>query len=356
MTSINNSTNNTVKLNKKETEIAFLKRIDEKLTQLCNGNILNTRSSPFSLWLQAYVLAIKVKFTVFHDDDYNLLKSRLGNKSAFDTLPTYLKQVVRRNHLHVRKISVLDQRSTSFRPVADECSVSKEVISLQRNGNKSKENQNLDDNYEEEFNLLNIPYKVVIPLSKIEQTLKKIHSTNGTANPEKDHHLAINKTETLVYQYFLGIPRLVIRQFVKRCKQCQVKKIVTEKEIRRQRFLHVLPEGSVFERLELDLFSLECFDETLEKRISTQVVQAADHHSKFRFAKVIPNKESQHVVGFLESLFAIIGPPRYLQSDNGGEFVNENMVRLASFWNCTLINSSPIILKLMDWLKMQIKY
>lgn len=56
-----------------------------------------------------------------------------------------------------------------------------------------------------------------------------------------------------------------------------------------------------------------------------------DHKSKFSWAYPLLKKDS-HVIGQkLHELFCLVGPPVILQSDDGGEFKSDQMVRVE--WN-----------------------
>jgi transposase InsO family protein len=48
-----------------------------------------------------------------------------------------------------------------------------------------------------------------------------------------------------------------------------------------------------------------------------------DHFSKYVWGKAFPTKESTPVVAFLRELFAQVGTPKALLTDNGKEFVSE---------------------------------
>lgn len=113
---------------KKASEKAFYERINKNLIELC-GNTTNINTSPFSLWMKAYETALQIKFTIYEDDVYDKVKSAI-RKNETNLLPPNLKQLINRNNLRVRMVSVLNPRSLNFRTNVDESSQSKELISL----------------------------------------------------------------------------------------------------------------------------------------------------------------------------------------------------------------------------------
>jgi hypothetical protein len=81
-------------------------------------------------------------------------------------------------------------------------------------------------------------------------------------------------------------------------------------------------------------------DET-NRAIKTPILQLIGHKSKFRFVKILPSKHATPVVEFVSSIYSIIGPPLYLQSDNGKEFVNKKLLLLNQYWGVQSVLSSP---------------
>jgi transposase InsO family protein len=96
----------------------------------------------------------------------------------------------------------------------------------------------------------------------------------------------------------------------------------------------------LFETLVIDLFHTKDYNEETDEKLKRYVLQIVDHKSKFRFTYVIPKKKPQYAIDNLHHLFSIIGPPHTIQSDNGTEFVNREMIELAALWNCSHITSS----------------
>ena len=55
------------------------------------------------------------------------------------------------------------------------------------------------------------------------------------------------------------------------------------------------------------------------------IVHMQDHVSKFCWAKALPSKQCSGVTHFIRSVFYNFGIPSILQSDNGGEFVGNEL-------------------------------
>lgn len=55
------------------------------------------------------------------------------------------------------------------------------------------------------------------------------------------------------------------------------------------------------------------------------VLNYQDNKTKFCFLKGLKNKKANSIITALDEIFGIIGAPKILQSDNGGEFVNKTI-------------------------------
>lgn len=313
---------------KKENHEKFLQRIKDNLLQLYKDNN-NLEESSFSLWLKAYSLATTNKYTLFKDEVYNSMKTAIINDKIKD-LPDSDQVFIRRNYVKVASINILDPRSTNMRQTIHQISNSstKELIIQQYPSAKNQP-------------VTSVPFKIVVPYSKIGKIIEKVHKSTAVENAQKEVHVGSRKAFRLIYEYFEGIPRMVVEEYVNRCAVCQTDNIVTEKKLRTQRFLQVPGEREMFERLVIDLVTMKDYDDDLQQEIKRYILQIVDHKSKFRFAYVIPKKEAEYVIPQLHELFGIIGPPRAIQSDCGKEFINKRMVELAALWGCDFINSSP---------------
>ena len=67
------------------------------------------------------------------------------------------------------------------------------------------------------------------------------------------------------------------------------------------------------------------------------VLHMIDHATRFSAACVVRNKEKETIVrGILEYWVRIFGSPGYFLFDNGGEFVNEDLIEFACKFNVTI--------------------
>ena len=52
-----------------------------------------------------------------------------------------------------------------------------------------------------------------------------------------------------------------------------------------------------------------------------------DHFSKFCVLRALKNKKAETVAAELVQIFSLMGPPCILQSDNGREFKNQELIK-----------------------------
>lgn len=58
------------------------------------------------------------------------------------------------------------------------------------------------------------------------------------------------------------------------------------------------------------------------------ILHLRDHRTKYSWAYALPSKRAADVGEKLHDLFCQVGPPKELQSDNGGEFTAIDMVSI----------------------------
>lgn len=71
------------------------------------------------------------------------------------------------------------------------------------------------------------------------------------------------------------------------------------------------------------------------------LLNIVDLHSKFLWSIPLPNKSAKLVASALQNLFLGYGAPKYLQSDNGPEFVNDLVTQVAARFGVTMRHSKP---------------
>ena len=96
----------------------------------------------------------------------------------------------------------------------------------------------------------------------------------------------------------------------------------------------------IFERVQIDLIDMRCKPDGDYKWIA----HCVDHTGQFHVLWPQMHKTGEEVKkGFKERWFGYFGLPKILQSDNGLEFKNANVLNLIKDWNgeCTLIYGRP---------------
>lgn len=66
-----------------------------------------------------------------------------------------------------------------------------------------------------------------------------------------------------------------------------------------------------------------------------------DHFSKYKWTELIENKEAKTIAERLEYIFNYFKAPKILQTDNGREFNNQEVMNLCERKNIKFINGSP---------------
>jgi transposase InsO family protein len=90
----------------------------------------------------------------------------------------------------------------------------------------------------------------------------------------------------------------------------------------------------VMERVQIDLKEYTLYAEDNDDyRYQLTIV---DHFSGFPWAFPLFTKRSEEVAFHLVKLFMVVGPPKILHSDNGGEFVNGIIDYIARVMNIKL--------------------
>lgn len=81
------------------------------------------------------------------------------------------------------------------------------------------------------------------------------------------------------------------------------------------------------------------------------MLTVVDHFSGFPWAFPLRSKTAEEVAYHLVQLFLVIGPPRILHSDNGGEFVNQIFDNISKIFFLNLLMGKLITPGNKDWLR-----
>ena len=124
-----------------------------------------------------------------------------------------------------------------------------------------------------------------------------------------------------------------ISRFIKRWETWQIRKKNPDKTIA----IKYIESDEVKERFQVDLVQLSDYLH-LERRYLCNCV---DHLSKFACSRVIKHKTKEVVLAAIKEIFTIMGVPKILQSNNGGEFKNSILDQYLSKINVWHIFGSP---------------
>lgn len=167
-----------------------------------------------------------------------------------------------------------------------------------------------------------------VPVSQIEAAIKLCH-----AGPVGTGHVGQDNTFTNCNRMFDGIPRLLVREFVRRCGICQTKQPKKHKAK-----LTPLVSRQQWERVVMDLVD---YGEARRSRGMRYLWHAQDHFSKYNFTAAIANKTAAEVGVWVEAMLKVTGPIQILQCDNGGEFMGR-VNELCDEWGMPRpVNSAP---------------
>lgn len=159
--------------------------------------------------------------------------------------------------------------------------------------------------------------RMVIPASKREEFLKKLHAS----------HMGMEKTKQLARQhyYWPGIDR-DIELFVRRCPTCSENR----RRQRKQPLLpHTVPEYP-WQKVGCDIFTFRGQDHLL----------VVDYFSKYMEVEKLKSKTAAGVINKLQTIFSRYGVPETLVADNM-PCASAEFLRFAGNWNFQLITSSP---------------
>ena len=116
-----------------------------------------------------------------------------------------------------------------------------------------------------------------------------------------------------------NIPKEVVINYLKSCTTCAERRPIPKTPAGKP----IYAMGPL-ERIQIDLIDMRSISDGQLKWI----LQAKDHFSKFIWTKSLETKECRLVAKFVGELFYSIGPPKILQSDNGGEFKGHELIDL----------------------------
>ena len=158
--------------------------------------------------------------------------------------------------------------------------------------------------------------RVVVPKILRYELLKYVHSIPISG------HLGFTRCyEKLSLRYFWPTMSADLSNFIKTCNSCLSNKVSREK---RYGLLKPIPiPTTIFERISSDICGI--YPETM--RGNKYIINCIDHYSKWAELKAIPNQNAEETVKFFEEIFCRFSSPRFLLSDNGGNYIS-NLLKL----------------------------
>ena len=156
-------------------------------------------------------------------------------------------------------------------------------------------------------------YKVPT-IDQILQILKQGHC------PGQGVHIGENRAFDVIKEngyYCTGLFEM-IKRFIENCKICSL-----HGPIAKQVTLNPMVFSHPLERLQIDLCSLcEDLNIILPSSATQYLCLIVDHFSKFVFGRIIFDKKKETIIEILKEFMSIYDKPLSLQSDRGGEFLN----------------------------------
>ena len=181
-----------------------------------------------------------------------------------------------------------------------------------------------DNNSNKEFIIKKIP-----KINEILPELVKTHFLVG--HGQKDKFKSILKNSNF---YLEGID-VIIDEYCRNCPYCATYynsiKLVKNPRI-------ILDEGPHYRYL-VDITYLD--KEIINKVKYNYIIDFIDHFSKFYWAFPIEYKNADTCIKYIKKFFMINDFPKILQSDNGGEFINDRLANYLDKNNIKHIRSRP---------------
>ena len=166
-------------------------------------------------------------------------------------------------------------------------------------------------------NLLLYGARIVVPKSMREETLQKIHQ--GHQGIQQCHFRVKNSV------WWLGVSK-DIEALVKSCPECQKSATLSKEPLIKP----PLPSYP-WEKVASDLFELN----------KTTYLLVVDYFSRFLEIQKLTSTTSANVITVLKSIFARHGIPATLVTDNGPQFISNEMNQFSSTYRFRHVTSSP---------------
>ncbi|XP_055874586.1 uncharacterized protein LOC129924395 [Biomphalaria glabrata] len=175
-----------------------------------------------------------------------------------------------------------------------------------------------------------IQQQLVVPLSKRKVVLEIAHSSPLAG------HMSINKTKTRIFSNFFwpGADK-DIKQFVRSCPVCQKARPPGKCGRAELGVMNVVT--TPFAKIAIDIVGpLELTD-----RKNMYILTLVDMATRWPEAIPLPNVNTSTVIEALSNIFARIGFPEHILSDNGPQFKSELYEQVCRFFHIKVVKSTP---------------
>ncbi|XP_008274017.1 uncharacterized protein LOC103353042 [Stegastes partitus] len=160
----------------------------------------------------------------------------------------------------------------------------------------------------------------VITREDLFSTIQQCHERTG--------HSGRHKTWDEVKNNYAFIPRVAVELYLQTCLTCS-----TRQSLKQPTSAKPTISLGFLTRVQVNLIDMTSKPDDDYKWI----LHARDHFSKYSWAFPLTSKRASEVAQKLVMLFSMFGPPRILQSDNGGEFVASVITEITNLWPGLLI-------------------
>lgn len=165
---------------------------------------------------------------------------------------------------------------------------------------------------------------IAVPQHAIFETIEREHNAI--------HHQGTNKTWYEISTRYHGIPKRAVDYVVRRCEICH-----SQERGPRPAPIQAIVSHGPMERVQMDLIDMRQEPDGDYHWI----LHIKDHYSRFCMLYPLRQADQEEVVTCVMAWIAMLGPPTILQTDNGAEFVNEAISRVAEEHHICIRRSAP---------------
>lgn len=175
-----------------------------------------------------------------------------------------------------------------------------------------------------------IPYK-----NEIQKVIELAH--NGFTKVEIKHNgISTTIKNISEMQFYWANVKKDVTEYINNCVRCTENQPIKPIKVAKT----ILADGPL-DRITADCWEIPNYMKEASGNRYNHVLTCVDHFSKFKWTELLPNKTAETMVAKLEYIFNYFGNPKTLQTDNGKEFVNEEVKSLCKNRNINFIQGRP---------------